>query len=149
MDSGEEDEYGLKCSAETLELLHGLSQKAREALDVEAGEQERAKLDKMRSRAEIEASQRLHGKAELGRNKLPLDVTATRFRENNPVLTTVLIMRVIRKCVQTSPDVVNTGIRKMLKEFEDDELLCTRLALHFTSAIAKIFYTGVIPMTDG
>ena len=147
--SGDEDEYGLKCSAETLELLHGLSQKAREALDAEACEKEEAELDKMRSRAELEASQRLRGKAELDRNKLPPDVTTNRFRENEPVPMMVTIMQSIRKSVNTSPMGIDTGIRRFLQEFQQDELLCTRLALHFTSAIAKIFCTGIIPMVAG
>jgi hypothetical protein len=35
----EEDEYGCTSSPETLELLHGLSQKARESLEVVKAEQ--------------------------------------------------------------------------------------------------------------
>jgi len=147
---GEDDEYGLNCSPETLELLRGLSQQARDALDTEAIGKVEAEPRKMRSRAEEEASQRLRGKAELERNKLPSDLTANRFREHDPVPTMVRIMKAIRKNVEASPECIDTGIKRMLQEFQDDEILCTRLAIsHFSSDTAKIFCTGVVPMTGG
>jgi hypothetical protein len=144
----EEDEYGCTSSPETLELLHGLSQKAREALQLEKAEQEEAEPAKARSRAENEASQRLRGKAELPRNQLPIDLTGHRFREKDLLPIIVRTMKAARKGVEKSPECVYTGGKRMLKEFQDDELLCNRLAsLHFNSASTKLFCTGDVQAT--
>lgn len=139
----EEDEYGCTSSSETLELLHGLSQKARESLEVVKAEQE-AKSEKARSRAEFEASQRLRGKAELPENNLPTAHITKHFGKKDLVPTMVRAMKAVRKGVETSPECVDTGIKRMLKEFQDDEILCTRLATHLSSESAKLFCTGDI-----
>jgi hypothetical protein len=139
----EEGEYGCTSSPETLELLHGLSQKARESLEVVKAEQE-AKSEKARSRAEFEAFQRLRGKAELPENNLPTAHITNHFGQKDLVPTMVRAMKAIRKGVETSPECVDTGVKRILKEFQDDEILRTRLATHLSSESAKLFCTGDI-----
>jgi hypothetical protein len=52
-------------------------------------------------------------------------------------------LKAVRRGVATSPQCVDTGVKIFLKGFEDDELLCNRLAsLHFNSASARLFCTG-------
>lgn len=147
VDQTYEDEYGLSSSPETLELLCGLSQKARETLALEAEEEEEPDPEpvqdsnpvKPRSIAEIDASQRQRGKAELPRNQMPVDLIAHYFGLKELVTTMVKVMKALRKGVETTPEVIDTGVKRMLKEFPDDEQLCTNLALRFNDGSAKLF----------
>jgi hypothetical protein len=148
--TSEEDEYGFSSSPETLELLCGLSQNAREALELEKVEQEKdpdpevepqSELDpvKQRSIAESEASQRQRGRADLPRNRLPVDLIAHYFGQKDLVPTMVKVMKALRKSVEMRPECIDTGVKRMLKEFPDDEQLCTNLALRFNYGSAKLF----------
>ena len=51
----------------------------------------------------------------------------------------VNVMKALRKGVETTPEIIDTGVKRMLKEFSDDEQLCTNLALRFNDGSAKLF----------
>ncbi|PMD34888.1 hypothetical protein L207DRAFT_128571 [Hyaloscypha variabilis F] len=140
----EEDEYGLTSSPETLELLQGLLQKACEALTEVMGEDERVNPTETRSVAEKDASQRLRDKATLDRKKLPMDLIAHHFGDPNLVPLLVRALYACRKIAGIWPGPVDTGLKRLFKEFPDDEQLCTKLALRFTNGGARIFCNGSI-----
>jgi hypothetical protein len=63
------------------------------------------------------------------------------FGKKDLVSTMARAMKAVTKGVKASPECADTGVKRMLKEFQDDEILCPRLATHLSSESAKLFCT--------
>lgn len=137
----EEDEYEFTGSPETVEQLHGLSQKAREDLQAQFNQIEKVD-DQVRTKEELEASQRQRGKSELARDQLPLDLLTHFWKDQDLAAEIMRCINLMRRHIEQYPGCVDPGVKRYFKEFGNNRHICTQLGMHFNSGSVEIFSKG-------